>query len=100
MRPPCLHFEPLQLLNFDFDADPDPAFDFDADPAFHSDADLDPAYLNDADPDPGPEHWLTVKQVFIFLSEIIRSSIWKPYHVFSLYCNLTFLIQIESSRVR
>jgi hypothetical protein len=33
--PSWLHFEPPQLLNFDFDADPDLAFDFDvdADPA-------------------------------------------------------------------
>ncbi len=44
-----LHFEPPQLLNFDFDAnpDPDPAFDVDRqsnpipNPSFHSDADPD-----------------------------------------------------------
>ncbi len=44
--PPVLHFEPQQLLNFDFDAGPvpDPAFDFDADPdtAFHSETVSDP----------------------------------------------------------
>ncbi len=32
--PPWLHCEPSQLLNFNLDADPDPAFDFDADLAF------------------------------------------------------------------
>ncbi len=39
-----------QLLNFGFDADPNP----DPDAAFHSDADPDlaPASQNDADPDP------------------------------------------------
>ncbi len=42
--PPWLHFEPQQLLNFDFDADPDPAF--------HPNADADPVSQNDADPDP------------------------------------------------
>jgi hypothetical protein len=30
--PPRLHFEPLKLLNFDFNADPDPAFKNNADP--------------------------------------------------------------------
>ncbi len=59
--PPRLHFEHqpieyerpghsgsiLSLLNFDFDANPDPAFDSDADPVpgFHSDSDP-----NNADP--------------------------------------------------
>ncbi len=39
------YFEPPQILNFDFNADPDPAFDFhtDPNPAFQSDADPDPA---------------------------------------------------------
>jgi hypothetical protein len=66
--PPQLHFEPLhafivsvhgplwfnfqppKLLNFDFDADPDPAFESGAvpDPVFYSYADLDSQ--NDADP--------------------------------------------------
>jgi hypothetical protein len=36
------HYEPPQILNFDFDAD--------LDPAFHSDVDPDPASQNDADP--------------------------------------------------
>ncbi len=37
-RPPRLHFEPLQLLIFDLDSDPNPAFGFDVDPDpdFHS----------------------------------------------------------------
>ncbi len=30
--PLWLHFEPLQLLNVDFNADPDQPFEFDADP--------------------------------------------------------------------
>ncbi len=38
---PWLHFEPLQLLVFDFDADLGP------DPSFHS----------DVEPDPDPQHW-------------------------------------------
>ncbi len=43
-NPPQLCFEPLKLLNLDFNADPDPAF--------HSNADPDPASKNNADPDP------------------------------------------------
>jgi hypothetical protein len=47
---------PKNLLNFDFDADPDPSFDSDADPdpAFGLDADADPdkAFHYDAEPDP------------------------------------------------
>ncbi len=30
-----LHFKPLKLLNFDFNADPDPAFHSNADPESH-----------------------------------------------------------------
>jgi hypothetical protein len=45
-EPPCLHFEPGKLLNFDFRADPDPAF--------HPNADSDLASKNNADPDPDP----------------------------------------------
>ncbi len=44
--PPRLYNEPQKLLNFDFIADPDPAF--------HSNADPDPATMNNADPDPQP----------------------------------------------
>ncbi len=36
-------------LNFDLDADPDPAFDFDEN--------LDPAFYSDVDPDPDPQHF-------------------------------------------
>jgi hypothetical protein len=43
---PQLYFEPLKLLNFDFNADPDPDFHFNADPG--------PASKNNADPDPQP----------------------------------------------
>ncbi len=60
LRPsaPWLHFEPLQLLSFDFDTDPDPAFDCDADPnpAIHSDADPDPAFHSFANPDPASQN--------------------------------------------
>jgi hypothetical protein len=51
---PRLHCEPRKLLNFDFNADPDPAFHLNADPdpAFHFNADPDPAFLFDADSDP------------------------------------------------
>jgi hypothetical protein len=37
-------FEPLQLLNFDFNSNPDPAFNSNADP--------DPNSKNNADPEP------------------------------------------------
>jgi hypothetical protein len=39
---PRLHLEPRKLLDFDFNAEPDPAF--------HSNADPDPAFKNTADP--------------------------------------------------
>ncbi len=44
----------IQILNFDFVADPKPAFDFDAysDPGFHSKTDPDPASQSYANPDP------------------------------------------------
>ncbi len=45
--PPRLYVEPLKLMNFDFNADPDPAF--------HSSADPDPASKTIADLDPDPE---------------------------------------------
>jgi hypothetical protein len=41
---PRLHCEPLKLLSFDFNADPDP------DPAFHSNTDPDAASKNNVDP--------------------------------------------------
>ncbi len=40
-----LHFEPAWILNFNFDADPDPPCHFDANP------DPDPASQNDTDPE-------------------------------------------------
>jgi hypothetical protein len=46
--PPRLHFKPLRLMNFAFNADPDP------DPAFPSNADLDPASKINAEPDLQP----------------------------------------------
>jgi hypothetical protein len=54
--PPWLHFEPLKLLNFEFNTDPD------VDPTFHShaDADMSPASQNNAGPD--PLHWMNLKQ--------------------------------------
>ncbi len=41
-----LQNDPVKLLPYHFDADPDPAFHFyaDPDPAFYFDADPDPAY--------------------------------------------------------
>ncbi len=45
---PRLYFEPLKLISFDFNADPDPAFHSNADP------DLCPASKYNADPDPQP----------------------------------------------
>ncbi len=44
--PPRLHFTPLNLLNSDFYADPNPVF--------HSNADLGPTAHSNADPDPQP----------------------------------------------
>jgi hypothetical protein len=47
-EPPRLHFEPLKLLNFDFNGDPRPAFRsnakkvMDPDPAPQNNADLHP----------------------------------------------------------
>ncbi len=41
--PPWLYFERLKLLNFDFKADPDPAF------PFNTNADPDPASKNNDD---------------------------------------------------
>ncbi len=55
---PWIHFEPLQLLKFYFDADADPvpSFDLNADPdpdpAFHSDVDPDPDSTSQSDADP------------------------------------------------
>jgi hypothetical protein len=40
----------MRLLNFDLNADPDPAFYSNADPAFYSNA--DPAFYSNADPYP------------------------------------------------
>jgi hypothetical protein len=45
-RPSTVFFDPLQLLNLDFNTD--------LNPAFHSNEDLDPASKNNADPDPQP----------------------------------------------
>ncbi len=47
-RPSPVYFEPLKLLNSDFNADPDPDFHSNADP------DPDPASRNYANPDPQP----------------------------------------------
>jgi hypothetical protein len=51
---PWLVFEPLKLLQFDFNADPDPAFHSNTDPetAVHTNTDPDPAFQTNADPDP------------------------------------------------
>jgi hypothetical protein len=49
--PTLVHFEPPQLLYFDFDADP----------AFHSE---DPTSKTEADSDPDPPHWLVDFQTF------------------------------------
>jgi hypothetical protein len=45
------YLDPLQLINFDFDADTGPTFDRDADSAFafHSDKAMDPPSKNDED---------------------------------------------------
>jgi hypothetical protein len=50
--PPWLHFEPLQILGFDFDADLDPPQTADPNPASQN-AVPNPASQN-ADPDPQP----------------------------------------------
>ncbi len=48
-NPPWLHFEPVKLLNFDADSNPD------RDPAFHSNADPDQNSENNPDPDSDPQ---------------------------------------------
>jgi hypothetical protein len=53
INPPGLHLEPLDPLNFDFNAYPDPDY--------HSNADPEPASKNNADPD--PQTWLAHNQV-------------------------------------
>ncbi len=59
ISPPCpwLHFEPLKLLNFDFNADLDPTF-----PWY---ADLEPDSKINADPDPQPysQDYLALKKL-------------------------------------
>jgi hypothetical protein len=50
--PPWLHFESLQILNFDFDVDPDPLQNADPNTASQN-TDPNPASQN-ADPDPQP----------------------------------------------
>jgi hypothetical protein len=47
---PRLHFEPRKLRNFDFNADPDPAFHYNTD----LDLNTDPDSAYKADPDPKP----------------------------------------------
>ncbi len=70
--PPLLHFENLQLLNFDFDTDPDPkpVFDKDADldSAFHSDVNPDPVSHNCADPEQDPKHCLSYYSIKVPLA--------------------------------
>jgi hypothetical protein len=57
----ALHYiESLKLLNFDFNADPDPACysNADPDPACYSNADPDQAFKNNAASDPQhPAFW-------------------------------------------
>ncbi len=48
LEPPLFHGEPLKLLNFVVNADPD------QDPAFQYNADPDPDSQNNADPKPQP----------------------------------------------
>jgi hypothetical protein len=55
LRPPRLHFELLKLLNFDFNADPDPTF--------HSNVDPNPAFQTNAVRDPRPCKIYTVVTV-------------------------------------
>jgi hypothetical protein len=53
--PPLLHFESLQLLNLNFDADPDPYT------VFTLNADPDPvSSQNNADLRPDPQTWITI----------------------------------------
>ncbi len=53
---PWLHFEPLNLLNFDLNLDLDPAFrpNADPDPASKINADPDSAFKMNAEPDSKP----------------------------------------------
>ena len=70
-----LQFEPLKLLNFVFNVDPDPAFLSNADP--------DPAFQNNADPDPQP-------CIIILACPLPHSFFFFFYprqHSFDLYCS-------------
>ncbi len=58
--PPRLYFEPLKLLNFDINADPDPAI--------HCNVDPDPAFNSNAEPDSS----ITLIQIRIQLPKIMR----------------------------
>jgi hypothetical protein len=52
--PSCLHFETLQLMNRDFDANPDPPFDFDHPMQFLIRVTVMRIH---AESDPYPQHW-------------------------------------------
>jgi hypothetical protein len=67
--PPWPHVKPQKLLNFDFNADPDPAFLSNADP------DPDPASQNNTDP--GPDRKVSCFQALISLFLFFRHS--RPY---------------------
>jgi hypothetical protein len=75
---PWLRYEPRKFLNFDFNADPDPAF--------HSNVDLDPASKNNADPDPKPRlfHIRSSNMYLICGSPLMR------YFIFTLACKLEY----------
>ncbi len=59
---PSLHYGPLQLLNFGYDADPDTSLQSDADP--------DPASQSNVDPDPQPS-----SQSFLIYLRVSRETI-------------------------
>jgi hypothetical protein len=80
LRSPRLKFEPLNLLNFDFNADPDPSFTL----MRVQGPDPDPAFINNADPDsqpsslllkyPIPIECITVPSIACMATETTQSS--------------------------
>jgi hypothetical protein len=73
--PPRLCFEPLDLLNFDFNADPDP------DPAFHS----------KADPDSDPTSKYNAEPIRIRIHNTVSHQAYTKLNQYFLYMHIRFL---------
>ncbi len=84
---PLLQLDPPLVLNFDFDADPGPAFDFAADPYM----DPDPASQNDADSCRCASATLLSRQTLRFLYCLL-------HYVFSLLYVISVLVVSHDHR--